>query len=194
MTEETHENEATDNGTEKPDDVQIDQNSFDKGINTGIAKGRQKALNELLKDLGAANVDELKESVSLARKAKEEQLSIAERLQDLSGKYEQTSKELEEYRATARAKAEKMYEKLNEDQRSGVDAAGLPLEKLVPVMESMLAKPTAEKKKQVGTPTNPNKHQNAPQLKSKKGRPDPRYKEDKTSYIRQRMAELRGEQ
>ena len=164
------------------------RNTPDKLFHDGYGKGIAKGKAQLLEDLGVENLDDIKSALEFAAAKREEEKSTADKLAEISSKYENLEAEVKTYREAASAEATTLFESLSDENKSAIEASGLPLEKMVPVMRQMQAAPSAPKK--VGSSVNPpseSTEEKLDQFKTKAGL-DPEYRKDPDAYFNKRLA------
>lgn len=157
---------------------------FDKGYGKGKSKGKA----EVLKELGVEDIETVKSALKFEADRREEEKSTADKLAEMTSKFETTESELKAYRETANAEATTLFESLSDDNKSAIEASGLPIEKMVPVMRQMTAAPPAPKK--VGASVNPpseSVEEKLNEFKTKSGL-NPEYRKDPVAYFEKRLA------
>jgi len=168
------------------------QDKFDKGVDVGFAKGAKKAKREVFDALGTEDVDAIKSALEFQSEFEEKNKSAAERLDGLKNENKDLKKALKTFQERDKVEAEGVFEKLSETQQVSIKEAGLPLEKMVPVMLQMIDS-ESRTSKQVGTPVSPHTpDEDSPDriVPLKQFGANPEYLKDKNSYIAKKVAEI----
>ena len=157
-------------------------------FDTAYAKGIDKGKAALLDELGIDNLDNLKSAIQFAQQKQDEEKSVADKLAEITSKYQTVEAELKTFRDVAKAEATSLFESLSEENQAAITAAGLPIEKMVPVMRKLsTANPSTPKS--VGASVNPQQTNELIGEYKRKNGLDPEYKKDPIGYFNKKLAE-----
>lgn len=169
----------------------LDQTSFNKGIDVGFAKGANKATKELFEKVGLDDIEAIKVAVSFKKEYEESQKTAAEQLNLFKDENKELKKQLKSFQDQIKLEAETLFQQLSEEQQTSIKAASIPIEKMVPVIKTLLeSKPPV--KNTIGTPFSPKAPDNTKPSLSKLTRTgvNPEYRQDKDAYIQKKLEDF----
>jgi hypothetical protein len=171
----------------------MNQETFDKGVDVGFAKGANKAKKELLESLGIDDLENAKQALEFKKEHEESQKSATEQLETLKTQNKELLEGLKEYKSRDTHEAEAIFETLTEEQQASIKEANLPLERMIPIMKTLLAN-TPATKKDIGTPFSPDaSNENSTVMGIKRFGADPEYLKDKQAFIQRKLEQVNRE-